>query len=120
MRSSIAKNSSFGVLTLGLTLALSAVSVLFRDVRDLLTHIVNLWFFATPIIYEMDLLPASFRSVLRFNPMGQIVRGWQDALFFNRAPSPTGLGGAAVAALVSAFLGYLLFDRLREVLPEEV
>ena len=108
------------LFTAGLTMALSALSVIFRDVRDLLVHIVNLWFFATPIIYEMDLLPASFRAVLRFNPMGQIIRGWQDALFFNRAPSLTGLGGAAIAALASAFLGYLLFDRLRDVLPEEV
>src|SRR5207302_8823088 len=40
------------LLTAGLALAVSALSVLFRDVRDILGHVLQLWFFATPIIYE--------------------------------------------------------------------
>ena len=98
----------------------SELAPVFRDVRDLLNHVVTLWFFATPIIYELALLPPSFQKAMRFNPMAQLIRGWQDALFFERAPSALGLSGAALTALVVAMVGYWLFDRLREVFPEEV
>ena len=104
----------------GLALATSALTVLFRDVRDLLTHVVTLWFFATPVIYETEMLPPSFRQAMRFNPMAQIIRGWQDALFYGRAPSVAGLVGAALTAIVAAAVGYWIFDRLREIFPEEV
>jgi len=106
--------------TAGLTLAVSALTVLFRDVRDLLNHAVTLGFFATPIIYESSMLPESLRSVLLLNPMPHIMESWHAAVFFGRWPDWRGLGVTAVLAVVVAALGYWLFDRLREVLPEEV
>jgi ABC-type polysaccharide/polyol phosphate export permease len=108
------------LFTAGLALALAALSVLFRDVRDLLAHVLLLWFFATPVLYETAAVPATLHPLLRLNPMAQIIRGWQDALFFGRMPSAAGLAGATAAALLTALAGYVLFDRLREVLPEEV
>ena len=41
------------VFTLGLALILSALTVHFRDIRDMLSNLLMLWFFATPIIYPM-------------------------------------------------------------------
>ena len=108
------------LLTAGLTLLVSALTVLFRDLRDILGHLMTLWFFTTPVIYELHVIPATFRNLMRFNPMAQVIRGWQDALFFSRPPSLTGLAGAAAVAVVTLVLGYFVFDRLREVFPEEV
>jgi lipopolysaccharide transport system permease protein len=108
------------LLTTGLALAASALAVLFRDVRDILAHLLTFGFFATPIIYQVEAVPERFRDYLRFNPMAQVVRGWQDVLFFGHAPSLPGLAGAAVAAAICALAGYALFNRLRELFPEEV
>ena len=47
------------VLTLGLALLVSALTVHFRDVRDLLANLLTLWFFATPIIYPLSAGAAS-------------------------------------------------------------
>src|SRR4051812_10979387 len=44
-------------LTLGLALVLSALTVHFRDVRDLLANLITLWFFATPIVYPLSTVP---------------------------------------------------------------
>jgi lipopolysaccharide transport system permease protein len=51
------------VLTTGLALILSALTVHFRDIRDILSNLLTFWFFATPIIYPwMDARPRSSRS----------------------------------------------------------
>ena len=109
------------LLTLGLALLVSALTVHFRDVRDLLTHLLTLWFFATPIIYSVDQVPPSVRRVLTLNPFTHLAVAYQQVLF---APGPfadaAGLGLVGLAALVTATIGYAVFDRLRDTLSEEV
>src|SRR3954468_3756026 len=57
------------VFTLGLALGLSALTVHFRDIRDLLANVLTLWFFATPILYPYFLPSVSrFLWVFRLNP----------------------------------------------------
>jgi lipopolysaccharide transport system permease protein len=109
------------VLTVGLALLLSAVTVHFRDMRDLLANLLQLLFFATPIIYPMSQVPEAYRPVLALNPFTHLAIAYQEALF---VPGPLGAwrGLLAVGALsLATFVaGYYVFDRLRETLPEEV
>ena len=56
------------VFTIGLALFLSALTVHFRDLKDLLGNLVQLWFFATPIIYPMQLAPADMRWLAEPQP----------------------------------------------------
>src|SRR4051812_25528286 len=69
------------LLTLGLALLLSAVTVHFRDVRDLLANLLTLWFFATPIIYPLSQAPASVRRLLNLNPFTHLAVAYQEVLF---------------------------------------
>lgn len=108
------------LLATGLALALSALSVLFRDVRDMLAHALTLAFFATPIIYHWSMVPERFHAIARLNPLAHLVRGYQNALFYHEWPSPRGLAFTAILAVVTAIAGYAFFDRLRETFPEEV
>ncbi len=109
------------VLTLGLALLLSALTVHFRDIRDLLANLLTLWFFATPIIYALSQAPPSVRRFLTLNPFTYLAVSYQEVLFrpgsFTAWPRLLALGGAALA--VCAF-GYFVFDRLRDTLAEEV
>jgi ABC-type polysaccharide/polyol phosphate export permease len=110
------------VFTLGLALILSAITVHFRDVRDLLTNLLTLWFFATPIIYRYDLPGVQrFKWLFRFNPFFHLVVSYQELLFF---PGPLGhkpsLLILAVASVVLFLAGYWLFDRLRDSFAEAV
>src|ERR671912_1690052 len=75
------------IFTIGLALFLSALTVHFRDLKDLLGNLVQLWFFATPIIYPMQQAPASMRQWLNLNPMTHIMISYQEVLFF---PGPHG------------------------------
>jgi lipopolysaccharide transport system permease protein len=109
------------LLTLGLALLLSALTVHFRDVRDLLANVLTLWFFATPIIYPLSQVPDSVRRWLVLNPFTHLALAYQDILFIE-GPFTRGRGLAAVAvvAVVACVTGYAFFDRLRDSLAEEV
>jgi len=109
------------MLTLGLALIVSALTVHFRDLRDLLSNLLTLWFFATPIIYTLEEPPPSVRPYLNLNPFTHLAVSYQEVLFiqgpFTDWPRLLllGVGSAAVLAF-----GYFAFDRLRDTLAEEV
>ena len=109
------------VLTAGIALMVSALTVHFRDVRDLLQNLLTLWFFATPIIYPYSFAPPNVRRLLDLNPFTHLAIAYQEVLFIpGPFASPWRLGVAAAAALVAFTVGYFVFDRLRETLAEEV
>jgi ABC-type polysaccharide/polyol phosphate export permease len=108
-------------LTLGLALLVSALTALFRDVRDLLQNLLTLWFFATPIIYPLSMAPDDVRPVLGLNPFTHLAVAYQEVLF-KSGPFAEWRRLLLVGALSLAVLlvGYFVFDRLRDTLPEEV
>ena len=108
------------VLTLGLALFISALTVHFRDIQSILTHILHLWFFASPILYFYGDLQGWVRTVLRFNPMTHVLVSYQQMLFHGHFDHWRGLALALLAGLLAFALGAFLFDRLRDTLAEEV
>ena len=109
------------VFTLGCALILSALTVHFRDIKDILSNVLTLWFFATPIIYPYLFAPDIAKRFLNWNPMAHIVISYQEILFFN---GPFGhwkwLLALAVASVGLFLAGYWIFDRLRDSFAEEV
>lgn len=109
------------IFTAGLGLILSALTVHFRDIRDILSNVLTLWFFATPIIYWIKEAPGLGKRVLDLNPMTHLIVSYQEILFFR---GPIGhwkwlltMGGASVALFLA---GFWLFDRLRDSFAEAV
>jgi lipopolysaccharide transport system permease protein len=60
---------------------LSALNVKYRDVRHALPFVVQLWMFATPIIYPTSMLPEKWRWLLRLNPLTGIIEAFRASLF---------------------------------------
>jgi lipopolysaccharide transport system permease protein len=107
------------VFTLGLALIVSALTVHFRDIQNILGHLLHIWFFASPVIYpypDTGLL----HTVLRYNPMTHILVSYQELLFFGAFHHVRGLIGAAIVAILTFWTGAFLFDRLRDTFAEEV
>lgn len=109
------------ILTLGLAMVLAALTVHFRDIKDLLANLLTLWFFATPIIYPMSMLPSQGKVFMNLNPFAHLAISYQEILFYD---GPFGhwkwllaLAGGGVGFFL---MGYGLFDRLRDSFAEEV
>jgi ABC-type polysaccharide/polyol phosphate export permease len=110
------------VLTTGLALLVAALGVHFRDVRDLLSNLLTLWFFCTPIIYpySFSALPEPFRRVLDLNPLTHLVMGFQSTLFYGELFRYKRLSVTFLVGLAAFWCGYFVFDRLRDSFAEEV
>ena len=109
------------MLTVGLALLVSALTVHFRDVRDLLANLLTLWFFATPIIYPLSQAPERVRRVLNLNPFTHLAIAYQEVLFksgpFQQVDRLAAVAGVSIVVFLG---GYFVFDRLRDTLAEEV
>lgn len=68
-------------MALGFAILIAALNVKYRDIRVALPFIIQVWFFASPIIYPASLLPARWRWVFALNPMTGIIEGFRAALF---------------------------------------
>jgi ABC-type polysaccharide/polyol phosphate export permease len=109
------------VFTLGLALGLSALTVHFRDIRDLLSNVLTLWFFATPILYPY-FLPAvgRFLWLFRLNPLYHLAVSYQEILFFDHFGHARSLMLLGALSVLVFLAGYWLFDRLRDSFAESV
>jgi lipopolysaccharide transport system permease protein len=109
------------LLTLSLALIVSSLTVHFRDLKDLLSNLLTFWFFATPIIYPMTLVPGLGKRLLDLNPFTHLAVSYQEILFYD---GPFGHWKWLLALLVASALlflfGYFVFDRLRDSFAEEV
>lgn len=106
--------------TFGLGSMLAAGQVYFRDVQYFLSILLTAWFFLTPVVYSLDLVPHRLRPFLAINPMAWDVSSFQDVWFYGRFPNwPTLLGFAAISVL-SLLVGIVLYGRLSQRFAEEV
>jgi homopolymeric O-antigen transport system permease protein len=60
---------------------MSALNVKYRDVRHALPFLIQIWMFATPIIYPASIVPERWRWLLSFNPLTGVIEGFRSALF---------------------------------------
>jgi lipopolysaccharide transport system permease protein len=109
----------FALAVLGAALFLSAVSVHFKDLRDLLQNLLTFWFFASPVIYTVDGLPARLRAWIRWNPATPYFLAIHDSIFYARGVSWRLWLEMAVVAAGSLAVGAGVFARLRDSIAEE-
>jgi ABC-type polysaccharide/polyol phosphate export permease len=72
---------------LGVTLLMSTLAVFFADVVDMFTLILQSWFFLTPIMYPLDILPAQYQGLMALNPMYHLVELFRAPILTGELPS---------------------------------
>jgi lipopolysaccharide transport system permease protein len=108
-------------LTAGLALACAALGVLLRDFTHLLPVLLTLLFYATPIFYSPSIVTSELaRELLWWNPVGHVVEALRRVGVEGVQPDALGLLYVTAWAVAACVLGYLLFDRLRDAVVEEL
>jgi len=101
------------LLALSIGLWLGPINVRFRDVKHTLPFIIQIWMYASPIVYPLSMVPEQWQSLYSLNPMVGVIEGFRWAVFNQGEPNFTALG---VSGLVIVFLlaGGLVFFRRME------
>ncbi len=103
--------SLMALFTLGLSLLLSTLAVFFADVVDMVSILLSAWFYLTPIIYPLDIIPETFRPYIRWNPLTVFVELFHAPVYEGRLPDPLTLGVAVALAFGTVLLGWWVFTR---------
>lgn len=107
------------LLAIGVGMFMSALNVKYRDIRYALPFCIQLWMFASPIIYPVTLVPERWRWLLQLNPMAGIIDGYRAAIF-GRAFDWKGLAIATVVTIGVLVYSVYSFRRMEKSFADVV
>ncbi len=102
-----------GLFAIGIGWIVSSLQVYLRDTAQILSVVMTLWFWITPIFINEQLFPQSVRFLLRANPLAFVVRAYRDRLLSYRYPSLTELAILTAYAVTVFLVGGLFFRHLK-------
>lgn len=108
------------LLALGLAFIFAALNVYFRDLEHILGIVIMGWFYLTPIVYTIDMVPDQFIKLFGLNPMTHIVAAYRDILYYKQMPQFSSLIGIFMWSIGFIIGGYLLFEKLQKNFVEEL
>jgi lipopolysaccharide transport system permease protein len=101
------------LLAVGVSLLLGGLNVYYRDFRHALPFLLQLWLFASPVVYPITVIPDRWRELYAFlNPAAGLLDSFRRTLALGELPDPVLLGLSVVSTVVVCTLGYALFKRL--------
>jgi lipopolysaccharide transport system permease protein len=96
---------------IGLGITLGVLNVFFRDVGQFFGIFVQFWFWFTPIVYPVSILPPGVKDLIAYNPMVPLLAGFQAVLVMGQWPQWASLLYPTVLAALFCLLGVNLFRR---------
>lgn len=109
------------VITLGLVFITSAINVYIRDAEYIINFIVNMLFYATPILYSPDVFAGTkFEVLIHLNPLATIINSYRDLLFHQTMPDLKALMIVLAIGMIILSFGILIFRKLERGFAEEV
>lgn len=99
---------------LGMGLVLGVMNVFVRDVGQGVPILLQMWFWLTPIVYPIHIIPAEYQGWFDLNPIYPVVHAYQEVLLYGRAPEFSGLAVMAAIALALLLLGFFIFRQASE------
>ena len=97
-------------LALGIGFIGGALNVFYRDMRHVFVLGLQLWFYASPIVYPVSVVPENLKFIYFLNPMAGVLEAYRDVLLYQSLPGTNIFISAGVAVIV-LLLGYWLFKR---------
>jgi lipopolysaccharide transport system permease protein len=107
------------VFLTGISLVVSALQVRFRDIGMAMPLLLQLWMFATPVVYPLQQVPVRFRALYELNPMVGIIENFRQTLL-GGAPDLRLLLVAVVTSLVLLPAAYLYFKRVEGTVADVI
>lgn len=108
------------VFCLGLGMAFGVLTVFFRDMGQLVSIFSQLWFWFTPIVYPFVVVPERLKIFFQINPLYHFMNIYRSILYLNQMPPLRSIGIAGGVSLVTFVIGYMIYTKLIEEVPDEL
>ncbi len=108
------------LFTLGLSLFFAASNLLYRDIQYLLSLILTLWFYITPIVYSADAVPSQYKIIYQLNPMSVIVNAYRQVILGGGTPSYTSLAIGLIVSIITLILGLSYFKSREKIFADNI
>lgn len=108
------------ILTTGISLLMSAINVLYRDIRFVVPLILQIWLYATPIIYTIDQVPEKFRPFYIINPMAPLIQSFRDVTTLGKSPNTNELYLAIIVSVIICIFGYWFFRTKEKIFADVI
>lgn len=105
---------------LGLVFALSAINVYIQDTEYIVQFVLNMAFYATPILYLPSVLPSLFQQILNLNPMTHILVAYRDVFMYHTLPGLKTMVILTIISVLVCFIGYKIFKKLEKKFAEQI
>jgi len=107
-------------LGLGCGIIVSSLTTKYRDLTYLVGFGVQLWMFATPVVYPISRIPARFQWIIALNPMAPIVELFRYAFLGAGTIIPWQIGLSILNTIIILFIGIILFSRIEKSFMDTV
>lgn len=108
------------MLQLGIIFITSSIDVYIRDAEYIINFIVQMVFYATPVLYSIDMFPEKFRWILRLNPLATIIESYRNIFYYKTNPDFKMLGITFIVSFIILVVGYAIFEKLKKGFAEEL
>jgi ABC-2 type transport system permease protein len=108
------------IICLAAVFLTSAINVYIRDAEYIINFLIQMLFYATPILYTMDMFPARFQAILKLNPLVTIINSYRNIFFYKTTPEVKSLIILFFAGLVLLYICYKIFKKLEKGFAEEL
>jgi lipopolysaccharide transport system permease protein len=99
------------ILTMGIVFLISALNVFYRDIHFIIPLAIQIWMFASPIIYPVSIIPQKYQTLYMLNPMAGIIEAYRDVVLRGLWPDWRYLGFSFIISILTFSLGYLYFKK---------
>jgi ABC-type polysaccharide/polyol phosphate export permease len=110
----------FAMLTLGISLLVSAGTFFFQDLKNIMNFVLQVLFYVSPCLYEVDRVPERFQAAYMMNPFASVFPAWRQVLLHGAMPNLRDFATVSAESAVILVLGYVVFVRLEKVFPKLV
>lgn len=108
------------VLVYGVSLALAALYVYYRDLNQIWEVLLQLGFFLAPVVYPLTTVPAQYLNIYMLNPVTNFMQIYRDILLYAQTPSLVSIAFVLISATISLAVGAAIFKRLERRFAEEI
>ena len=108
------------IISLAIILVTSSINVYIRDAEYIINFFIQMLFYATPILYSLDMFPNYIQNLLLINPLVTIINGYRNIFYYQTIPPIKSSLIIVGVGLIALYISYKIFKKLEKGFAEEL